>query len=61
MSYMILLACSIVCLFVYIRPIRDLFLFLLGGKTTDPFKIRETNELLNIGRSHCKQLFCWYL
>ena len=54
MSYMILLACSIVCLFVYIRPTRDLFLFLLGGKTMDPFKIRETNELLNIGRSHCK-------
>ena len=27
----------------------------------DPFKNRETNKLLNLEHSHCKQLFWWYL
>ena len=61
MSHTVLLGCSIVCVFVYIRPRRGLILFLLGGQMMDPFKIRETNKLLNIELSHCKQLLCWYL
>ena len=48
MSYMVLLGCSIVCVFVYIRPIRGLFLFLLSGQMMDPFKIRETNKLFSL-------------
>ena len=58
MFCLIFLGCSIVCC---VRPIRGLFAFLIGGQTMDPFKIRETNKLLNLEHSHCKQLFCWYL
>ena len=50
----------IVSLFVYIRPIRGLFVFLIGSQMIDPFKIRENYELLNLEHSDCKQLFCWY-
>ena len=48
-------------MFVYIRPTRGLFAFLIDGQMMDPFKIRETNKLLSLGHSHCKQLFCCYL
>ena len=61
MFYLILLGCSIVCMFAYIRLIRGLLAFLIGGPMKDPFKIRETNKLLNLEHSHCKQLFRWYV
>ena len=33
-------------MFVYIRPTRGLFAFLIDGQMMDPFKIKETNKLL---------------
>ena len=48
-------------MFVYIRPIRGLFVPLIGGQMMDPFKIRETYKLLNLEHSDCNQLFCWCL
>ena len=55
---MIFLGYSSVCVFVYTRLISSIFAFLIGVQTIDLFKIRETNKLLNLEYSHCKQLFC---
>ena len=37
------------------------YMYFNNGQMMDPFKIGETNKLVNLEHSHYKQLFYWYL